>query len=272
MAKSNKILIILDGSETLENSVNFILSSNFFMYEEINLFFILHPFNPITESQSKDVIYNDFVHDHGRKLANQYLDKVINIINEKNPNIKISVNIVNSKNHIIERLYLGDIVATFISARLNNRLTYIFGLNDLNFFIQSINPIIIIPTALKTNPNANNELFITYPLDISNDSFFELLVDEKNDFLNFQKINFFARNDFQKKELQKVDERISKKYNSEIIENKNSLYKFIKKLDIQNNIMINHSHKIGSLFINSFSNNSISNYLRSDLPVLINRN
>ena len=142
----------------------------------------------------------------------------------------------------------------------------------MNFFIQSINPIIIIPTALKTNPNANNELFITYPLDISNDSFFELLVDEKNDFLNFQKINFFARNDFQKKELQKVDERISKKYNSEIIENKNSLYKFIKKLDIQNNIMINHSHKIGSLFINSFSTNSISNYLRSDLPVLLNRN
>ena len=75
-----------------------------------------------------------------------------------------------------------------------------------------------------------------------------------------------------KKELQKVDERISKKYNSEIIENKNSLYKFIKKLDIQNNIMINHSHKIGSLFINSFSTNSISNYLRSDLPVLLNRN
>ena len=36
--------------------------------------------------------------------------------------------------------------------------------------------------------------------------------------------------------------------------------------------MINHSHKVGSLFINSSSNNSISNYLRSDLPVLINRN
>lgn len=272
MPKSNKILIILDGSEILENSVNFILNSNFFIYEEINLFFILHPFNPITESQSKEVIYNDFVHDHGRKLANQYLDKVIQIINEKNPNIKISINIVNSKNHIIERLSLGDIKATFISAKLNNRLTYIFGYNDLNFFIQSINPIIIIPTALKTNPNANNELFITYPLDISNDSFFELLVDEKNNFLNFQKINFFVRNDFQKKELQKVDERISKKYNSEIIENKNSLYKFIKNLDIKNNIMINHSHKIGSLFINSFSTNSISNYLRSDLPVLLNRN
>ena len=43
-------------------------------------------------------------------------------------------------------------------------------------------------------------------------------------------------------------------------------------LEIKNNIMINHSHKVGSLFINSFSNNSISNYLRSDLPVLINRN
>ena len=79
MPKSNKILIILDGSEILENSVNFILNSNFFIYEEINLFFILHPFNPITESQSKDVIYNDFVHDHGRKLANQYLDKVIQL-------------------------------------------------------------------------------------------------------------------------------------------------------------------------------------------------
>ena len=97
MPKSNKILIILDGSEILENSVNFILNSNFFIYEEINLFFILHPFNPITESQSKDVIYNDFVHDHGRKLANQYLDKVIQIINEKNPNIKIGFKIIFKK-------------------------------------------------------------------------------------------------------------------------------------------------------------------------------
>ena len=118
----------------------------------------MHPFNPITESQSKDVIYNDFVHDHGRKLANQYLDKLINIINEKNPNIKISINIVNSKNHIIERLSLGDIKATFISAKLNNRLTYIFGYNDLNFFIQSINHIIIIPTDLKTNHNSNENI------------------------------------------------------------------------------------------------------------------
>ena len=45
--KKNKILILLDGTEDLENSLNIATDTNILNCDQIVLFFILNPFNPI---------------------------------------------------------------------------------------------------------------------------------------------------------------------------------------------------------------------------------
>ena len=78
IAKKNKILILLDGSEDSEKSLDFIINSKIVKFDQIVLFFILNPFNPVTKGQDKEVLYNDFVHDHGKRLATLYIEKIEN--------------------------------------------------------------------------------------------------------------------------------------------------------------------------------------------------
>ena len=80
IAKKNKILILLDGSEESEKSLDFIINSKIIKFDQIVLFFILNPFNPVTKGQDKEVLYNDFVHDHGKRLATLYIEKIENFI------------------------------------------------------------------------------------------------------------------------------------------------------------------------------------------------
>ena len=47
IAKKNKILILLDGSEESEKSLDFIINSNIIKFDQIVLFFILNPFKYI---------------------------------------------------------------------------------------------------------------------------------------------------------------------------------------------------------------------------------
>lgn len=272
MTVKNKILIILDGSEILENSINFMLNSNFFEYSEINLFFILHPLNPITESQSKQVIYNDYVHDHGRKLAKQYLEKITKIIKEYNLDTKISVNIVNSKNNIIERISLGDIFATFISSNASNRISYLFGNRDLGYFVKNINPLLVIPIDSNIDINKPNHLYISYFSNISKNPFINLFFDEKTNLINIQNINLIAKNSTEKEQLSLLSEKISKNYHVNIIENKDNIPKILNKLENQENIIVNISYHPKSFIINSFSKNSISYFLKCKIPILINSN
>ena len=56
IAKKNKILILLDGSEESEKSLDFIINSNIIKFDQIVLFFILNPFNPVTKWQDKEVL------------------------------------------------------------------------------------------------------------------------------------------------------------------------------------------------------------------------
>ena len=56
----NKILIVLDGSEELENSLNIVTETNILNCDQIVLFFILNPFNPITKGQEREVLYNSW--------------------------------------------------------------------------------------------------------------------------------------------------------------------------------------------------------------------
>ena len=42
----------------------------------------------MTKGQEKEVLYNDFVHDHGRRLATLYIEKIESLIHSKNLNIE----------------------------------------------------------------------------------------------------------------------------------------------------------------------------------------
>ena len=83
MENKTKILIILDGSKENEESIDFILKSRFFKFDEISLFLILNPVNPVNQIRENQPLYHDFVHDHGRKLANMYIDKIQDLVKKE---------------------------------------------------------------------------------------------------------------------------------------------------------------------------------------------
>ena len=115
IAKKNKILILLDGSQESEKSLDIIINSKIIKFDQIVLFFILNPFNPVTKGQDKEVLYNDFVHDHGKRLATLYVEKIENFINSKDLGIELSHNIVNSKDNLHQIHFLVELTLIFSS-------------------------------------------------------------------------------------------------------------------------------------------------------------
>ena len=122
--KDTKILIVIDGTEELENSLSIVTDTNLLKCNQVVLFFILNPFNPITEGQQKEVLHNDFVHDQGRRLASLYIEKLETIIHEKNPDIRVTSNLVNAYENLEKRLGLDDINLTLCSIKFSHKLDF----------------------------------------------------------------------------------------------------------------------------------------------------
>jgi len=257
----NKILIILDGTEDLENSLRVITESNLLKCDQIVLFFILNPFNPITKGQEKEVLYNDFVHDHGRRLASLYIEKLEAMIYEKNKTIKVTHNLVNSFENIKRRLGLDDIDMTVSSIKVSSKLNYAFKQSkNINHLISMSKNLLIIPYDFLYKSNLKNNVLIAYsendpPIDF----------DYLNHSFNIDKITFL----YDKKSKLKMDkfiDDIPEKTNPiESLEISSNLSQHINILNEDYNlIFLRESKKIGNFWKN-FS--KYSNYYLFDKKI-----
>jgi hypothetical protein len=271
MENKTKILIVLDGSEENEQSINFILESSFFKFEEISLFFILHPVNPVNQIREKQPLYHDFTHDHGTKLANMYVDKIQNLILSKKPELKISHSIVNSKINILERISLQDISLSLISRSKINKLNYLFAPNDLNYYLKNIQPLIFIPSNYTFDSKLKNNLLSKYSSNLLKSKILDYLIDDKNELLNFNKLTFLFSKEKEKYEIEELIEKLpSEKYDIELIKTKEKITQYLDKTKINENLVINNAPTIKSYFWNNLTKNSNYSLINSNLPIIFN--
>ena len=257
IAKKNKILILLDGSEESEKSLDFIINSKIIKFDQIVLFFILNPFNPVTKGQDKEVLYNDFVHDHGKRLATLYIEKLENFINSKDLGIELSHNIVNSKDNLQRRLSLGDIDLTTCSINVSNILDFIFNKSKvINYLMGTSSDILIFPSDYNFSLGHKNNLILNFSESIKPKYF----VDTHN-ILDIDKFSIlYSKND--KNNIEKLLEDIDKNFQIEIFQNNKSNLKNIYNMNKDFNILRQDIRKKNSIFtsvIKSSKYNSLSN-------------
>tara|TARA_B110000438_G_scaffold84364_1_gene83958 strand:+ start:8137 stop:8958 length:822 start_codon:yes stop_codon:yes gene_type:complete len=269
MENKTKILIILDGSEENERSIEFMLRSNFFIINEISLFFILHPVNPVNQIREKQLLYHDFVHDHGRKLANMYVDKIESLILSKRPEVNISRSIVNSKTNILERISMQDISFSLISDSKKNKLNYFFTSKNFNYFLRNIRPIIFIPENFNFNDKLNNTLVSKYSNKLFTTKIINSFINDESKFLNFNKLSFLFSKENEKIEIEKFIEKIpNNKYEFQLIKTNEKITESLEKINNNENLIFNYAPKIRSYFLNNFSKNSNFSLMNSKFPII----
>ncbi|NCG34794.1 MAG: hypothetical protein GWO78_02200 [Dehalococcoidales bacterium] len=271
MENKTKILIILDGSEENERSIEFVLKSNFFKFDEFSLFFILHPVNPVNQIREKQLLYHDFVHDHGRKLANMYVEKIQSLILSKKPEIRISHSIVNSKTNILERISMQDISFSLISGSKQNKLNYLLLSKNFNYFLKNIRPLVFIPKNFIFDDRLNNNLVSKYSKKLFNSEMINFLINDKNNALNFNKLTFLFSKENEKIEIEKFIERLpNNKYEFQLIKSNEKITEFLSKLNNNENLIFNYAPKIKSYFWNNLSKNSNFSLINSKFPIIFN--
>ena len=271
MENKTKALIILDGSEENERSIKFALKSNVFKFDEISLFFILHPVNPVNQIREKQLLYHDFVHDHGTKLANMYVEKIESLILSEKPEMKISNSIVNSKTNILERISMQDISFSLISGNKENKLNYILLSKNFNYFLKNIKPIIFIPENFNFDDKLNNNLVSKYSNNLFNTEIINFFINDENNILNFNKLTFLFSKENEKFEIEKFIEKIPKnKYELELINSREKITESLQKINNNENIIFNYAPKIKSYFWNNFSKNSNFSLINSKFPIIFN--
>ena len=269
MENKTKILIILDGSKENEESIDFILKSSFFKFDEISLFFILNPVNPVNQIRENQPLYHDFVHDHGTKLANMYIEKIQDLILSKRPELKISYSIVNSKINILERISLQDISLSLISRSKINKSNYLFSSKGLNYFLRNIQPLIFIPSNYSFDSKLKNNLLSKYSSNLLTGKILDFLINDKNEFLNFDKLTFLFSKENEKFEIEELIEKLaSKKYDIQLIKTQEKITKYLEKSKINENFIIYNTSKIKSYFWNNLTKNSNYSLINSNLPVI----
>ena len=92
----SKILILLDGSEEYEKSINYLLNSKSINFDELILCFILEPMHQVKRISNNQVLFSDSTYDNSDTLSKVYLEKISNIIKNTDDEMKFSVNTVDS--------------------------------------------------------------------------------------------------------------------------------------------------------------------------------
>ena len=254
--KKNKILILLDGTEDLENSLNIATDTNILNCDQIVLFFILNPFNPITKGQETEVLYNDFVHDNGRRLASLYIEKLENIILSKNLDIKVSHNVVNSYENIIRRLALGDIDITVCSVKFSNKLDYIFNKSkNINYLVNITKNILIIPYGFNYQSKYKNNFLILYSdFSVNEETHF----NRKLNSFNIDKITLIYESKSKVSVENFIEESREKKINLESLEIDSAFIENLRSLSNEFNLIFSRKHQKKFNFWENF--NKYSNY------------
>ena len=121
----SKILILLDGSEEYEKSINYLLNSKSINFDELILCFILEPMHQVKRISNNQVLFSDSTYDNSDTLSKVYLEKISSIIKNTDDEMKFSINTVDSIESI-KKIQAIDLVSLSIISHAYDKLYKLF--------------------------------------------------------------------------------------------------------------------------------------------------
>ena len=261
----SKILILLDGSEEYEKSINYLLNSKSINFDELILCFILEPMHQVKRISNNQVLFSDSTYDNSDTLSKVYLEKISNIIKNTDDEMKFSVNTVDSIESI-KKIQAIDLVSLSIISHAYDKLYKLFlGAEKFKSYINTIHPLLAIPPNFTFDESKSNNFMINYP----NEEVFTKIIDNVSLFKNLNKMTIVYKRNKIKETSTLIDKLDSFNIPFEFKEIKDSYLDEMNRLQVNNNVVFYYSSENKFLEKKYIFKDSIQKFIIGRSPVIL---
>ena len=261
----SKILILLDGSEEYEKSINYLLNSKSINFDELILCFILEPMHQVKRISNNQVLFSDSTYDNSDTLSKVYLEKISNIIKNTDDEMKFSINTVDSIESI-KKIQAIDLVSlSIISHAYDNLYKLFLGAEKFKSYINTIHPLLAIPPNFTFDESKANNFMINYP----NEEVFTKIIDNVSLFKNLNKMTIVYKRNKIKETSTLIDKLDSFNIPFEFKEIKDSYLDEMNRLQVNNNVVFYYSSENKFLEKKYIFKDSIQKFIIGRSPVIL---
>ena len=260
----SKILILLDGSEENEKSIDYLVNSKIINFEELILCFILEPMHHAKRISNNQVLFSDSTYEKSEILSKVYLEKITNIIKNVDDEIKVSVNTVDSIQSI-KKVQSIDLVSMSLISHDYDKLYKLFlRAKKFKSYINALHPLLSISSNFTHDDNKTNDFMINYP----NEEVFTKIIDNVLIFKNLNKMTIVSKNKIQETSTL-IDKLDSFNIPFEFKEIKDSYHDEMNRLQINNNVIFYYSSENKFLERKYVLKDSIQKFIIGPSPVIL---
>jgi hypothetical protein len=229
----SKILILLNGSEEYEKSIDYVLGSQIINFKELVLCFILEPMHQVKRISNNKELFSDSTYVKSEVLSKIYLEKITNIIKNVDDEIKVSVNTIDSIESI-KKIQSIDLVSMSIISHTYDKLYKLFlRAKKFKSYINTLHPLLSIPSNFTHDDSKTNNFMINYP----NEELFMKIIDNVLMFKNLNKITIVHKENKMQETSTLIDKLDSFNIPFEFKEIKDSYFEEVNRLQVNNNVV-----------------------------------
>jgi len=260
----SKILILLDGSEEYEKSIDYLLNSKIINFKELILCFILEPMHKIKSISNNMELFSDSTYEKSEILSKVYLEKIINIIKNIDDEIKVSTNTIDSIESIKKIQSIDRISLSLISHNYDKLYKLFLSAKKFKSYIKTFHPLLSVPPNFTHDDKKTNDFMINY----SNEEVFTKIIDNVLMFKNLNKMTIVSKNKIQETSTL-IDKLDSFNIPFEFKEIKDSYLDEMNRLQINNNVIFYYSSENKFIEKKYIFKDSIQNFIIGPSPVIL---
>ncbi len=260
----SKILILLDGSEEYEKSIDYLLNSKIINCEELILCFILEPMHKVKSISSNMELFSDSTYEKSEILSKVYLEKIINIIKNIDDEIKVSANTIDSIESIKKIQSIDLVSLSLISHNYDKKYKLFLSAKKFKSYINSFHPLLSVPPNFTHDDKKPNDFMINY----SNEEVFTKIIDNVLMFKNLNKLTIVSKNKIQETSTL-IDKLDSFNIPFEFKEIKDSYLDEMNRLQVNNNVIFYYSSENKFIEKKYIFKDSIQNFIIGPSPVIL---
>jgi len=260
----SKILILLNGSEEYEKSIDYLLNSKIINFKELILCFILEPMHKIKSISNNMELFSDSTYEKSEILSKVYLEKIINIIKNIDDEIKVSTNTIDSIESIKKIQSIDRISLSLISHNYDKLYKLFLSAKKFKSYIKTFHPLLSVPPNFTHDDKKTNDFMINY----SNEEVFTKIIDNVLMFKNLNKMTIVSKNKIQETSTL-IDKLDSFNIPFEFKEIKDSYLDEMNRLQINNNVIFYYSSENKFIEKKYIFKDSIQNFIIGPSPVIL---
>tara|TARA_B100000953_G_C17980754_1_gene409001 strand:- start:293 stop:1084 length:792 start_codon:yes stop_codon:yes gene_type:complete len=261
----SKILILLDGSEEYEKSIDYLLNSKIINFDELILCFILEPMHQVKRISNNQVLFTDSTYEKSDILSKIYLEKIINVINNVDAEIKVSVNTIDSIESIKKIQSIDQISLSLISHTYDKLYKLFFSANKFKSYINNLHPLLSIPPNSKHDDSKTNNFMINFP----NEEIFMKIIDNVLMFKNLNRMTIIYKRNKIEETSTLIDKLDSFNIPFEFKEIKDSYFEEMNRLQLNNNVIFYYYSENNFIENKYIFKDSIQKFIIGTSPVIL---